>query len=147
MSRGHLGVHQVDIPGQNFGQGPRDPGKNKHFGPDIHEKAQTSITLRVPKKTSANKNIGLDFRSATREIAPQYPVLPFLGSFFCGERQGKTLRIQGFFSPYRTPKIPGKKAQNPVTSPAVMASSVPKYSESDTQPWVWHSSPKFTPNS
>ena len=45
-SRGHPGVIRADIPAQNFGQGGRNPGKNKHFGADIHDpKARTSTTL------------------------------------------------------------------------------------------------------
>ena len=55
-SRGHPGVIRADIPAQNFGQGGQNPGKNKHFGTDIHDpKARTSTTLREFQKLRSEK--------------------------------------------------------------------------------------------
>ena len=62
-SRGHPGVIRADVPGQNFGQGPRNPGKTCIS-------ARTSMTRRRgrprPQGTPKNfgqKNFGLNFRS------------------------------------------------------------------------------------
>ena len=56
ISRGHPGVIRAEIPAQNFGQGPQNPGKNKHFGADIHDpKARTSTTLRDFQKLWSDK--------------------------------------------------------------------------------------------
>ena len=56
ISRGHPGVIRADIPAQNFGHGPPNPGKNKHFGADIHDpKARTSTTLRHFQKLWSEK--------------------------------------------------------------------------------------------
>ena len=55
-SCGHPGVIRADIPGKNFGQGGQNPGKNKHFGADIHDpKARTSTTLRDFQKLRSEK--------------------------------------------------------------------------------------------
>ena len=55
-SRGHPGVIRADIPAQNFGQGGQNPGKNKHFGADIHDpKGRTSTTLRDFQKLRSEK--------------------------------------------------------------------------------------------
>ena len=55
-SRGHPGVIRADIPAQNFGQGGQNPGKNKHFGADIHDpKARTSSALRGFQKLGSGK--------------------------------------------------------------------------------------------
>ena len=55
----HLGGIRAGFPAQNFGQGGQNPGKNKHFGADIHDpKARTSTT--PPKgfpETSVHINI------------------------------------------------------------------------------------------
>ena len=62
-SREHPGVIRADIPAQNFGQSGQNPGKNRHFGADIHDpKARTSTTLRI-SKNFGQKNFGLNFRS------------------------------------------------------------------------------------
>ena len=66
-SRGHPGVIRADIPGQNFGQGPRNTGKT-------NISARTSVTRRRgrprPQGVSKNfgqKNFGLNFRSLKNE--------------------------------------------------------------------------------
>ena len=60
-SRGHPGVIRADIPAQNFGQGGQNPGKNKHFGADIHDpKARTSTTLRGFQKLRS-ENLWAEF--------------------------------------------------------------------------------------
>ena len=50
------GVIRADVPAKNFGQGGENPGKNKHFGTDIHDpKARTSTTLRDFQKLRSEK--------------------------------------------------------------------------------------------
>ena len=63
ISRGHPGVVRADIPAQNFGQGPLNPGKTGIS-------ARTSMTRRRgrprPQGSSKNfgqDNFGLNFRS------------------------------------------------------------------------------------
>ena len=68
ISRGHPGVIRVDIPAQNFGQGPGNPGKTSIW-------ARTAMTRRCghPRpqgifKNFGQKNFGLNFRSQKKGI-------------------------------------------------------------------------------
>ena len=69
ISRGHPGVIRADIPAQNFGQGPANPGKTSIL-------PRTSMTRRRgrprPEGISKNfgqKNFGLTFRSLFVHLA------------------------------------------------------------------------------
>ena len=65
ISRGHPGVIRADVPTQNFGQGPRNPGKTSIW-------VRTSMTRRRGRprpqgifKNFGQKNFGLKFRPLT----------------------------------------------------------------------------------
>ena len=75
--RGHPGVIRADIPAQNFGQGPQNPGKTSIW-------ARTSMTRRRGRprpqgifKNFGQKNFGLNFRSLKIPVpkvpGPQVP--------------------------------------------------------------------------
>ena len=55
--RGHPGVIRADIPGQNFGQGPRNPGKTSILvRTSMNILARTSMTPRDVQKLRSGKH-------------------------------------------------------------------------------------------